>query len=228
MDERTAEILAECAPHSMIQRERLIENIAFMLNLTRRNLLPAGDIVECGVWKGGMALACARAFGPERAYHFLDSFEGLPPPDENDGMDAHYWAAHPEHPRYFNNCKADLVHVETLLADLRQRYSRIDLMKGWFKETLPEVTADAVAFLHLDCDWYRSTYECLDHFWPLLRPGAVVLIDDYYDWEGCRRAVHDFLGRHRAREAIRSLGTSGGAFIVRLGEWTRSESPHLL
>ncbi|WP_422186242.1 TylF/MycF/NovP-related O-methyltransferase [Aquabacterium commune] len=211
----------------MIQPGRLTENIAFMLELARGGQLPPGAVVECGVWKGGMALACARVFGPARQYRFFDSFEGLPPPDEYDGMDAHYWAAHPEHPRYFDNCRANLKDTEALLANLRPHYQNVQLIRGWFGQSLPTSNVGHVAFLHLDCDWYRSTYTCLDHFWPLLRPGSVILIDDYYDWEGCRRAVHDFMSRQRAREAIRSLGAHGGAIITRLGNWTLSESPHL-
>jgi hypothetical protein len=55
----------------------------------------------------------------------------------------------------------------------------------------------------------------LETFWPHLLPGALVLIDDYYQWVGCRRAVHDFLSRRSATEAIRRTRIGGVAYLVR-------------
>jgi O-methyltransferase len=56
---------------------------------------------------------------------------------------------------------------------------------------------------------------CLDHFWDRVMPGGIVLIDDYYIWEGCRRAVHDFLSRRDATEAIHRARTGYFAHIVK-------------
>ncbi len=52
-------------------------------------------------------------------------------------------------------------------------------------------------------------------FWDRLLPGAVVLIDDYDAWEGCRKAVHAFLAARDAPEAIRQSRFGKVAYIVK-------------
>lgn len=226
MDPLVHEIAEECGPHTMLPRERLLETIAFMLQLAADPDFPAGDVLECGTWRGGMALVATRIFGPSRRYAFYDSFEGLPPPGPRDGEDSHWWAAHPEHPRYFDNCRADYEEMRSLMTRARPGYS-ISVTKGSFSETLHPEPAAPIAWVHLDCDWYDSTYLCLERLWPHMAVGGVIAVDDYYDWEGCRRAVHDFLSHRGAREAIDRIGRHGGIAMVRLGPWDLRESPHL-
>jgi O-methyltransferase len=221
------QIITECSPCTMIEAQRFSENISFLIELERSNALPCGSVIECGVWKGGMALALTRIFGAERSYAFFDSFEGMPPPNQHDGRDAHFWAAHPEHPRYFDNCRADFAEFQSILQKLRPEHLHARVTKGWFSESLASMDSESVAFAHLDCDWYDSTYVCLERLWPQMVIGGVILIDDYYDWEGCRRAVHDFLSRNEARESIRTVGKFGGVSITRLGDWSLAETPHL-
>ncbi|MEQ1550286.1 TylF/MycF/NovP-related O-methyltransferase [Sphingorhabdus sp.] len=221
------QIIRECSSYTMIQAERFAENIRYLVDIQGNHSFPEGSIVECGVWKGGMALAMMRIFGAARNYSFFDSFDGMPSPTQRDGNDARYWASHPGHPRYFDNCRANLSDFQSVLQKLRPGHLQFQINKGWFAESLARLDAGPVAFAHLDCDWYDSTYTCLERLWPQMAVGGVILIDDYYDWEGCRRAVHDFLSRHEAREPIRSVGKFGGISITRLGDWTLAESPHL-
>lgn len=226
MDRVAHEIADEASPYTMIERARLLDNIEFMRALAGSGEFPAGSIVECGTWRGGMALATSRVFGEQRKYALYDSFEGLPEPSSRDGTDARWWASHPEHPRNFDNCRADYDEIRKIFARLRPGHS-IKIVKGWFEQTLNAEDIGPIAWAHLDCDWYDSTYLCLDRLWSSVSPGGVIAIDDYYDWEGCRCAVHDFLSRHQAREAIERIGNHGGIAIRRLGAWNLAESPHL-
>jgi O-methyltransferase len=50
---------------------------------------------------------------------------------------------------------------------------------------------------------------CLKKFWPHIAKGGAILIDDYYTFAGCSRAVHDFLSEIKATENIR--GAAGQA-----------------
>lgn len=62
------------------------------------------------------------------------------------------------------------------------------------KKTLP-ASASApgpLALLRLDTDWYESTKHEMDHLYPLLAPGGVLIVDDFGHWEGARRAVEEF------------------------------------
>lgn len=214
--------------YSMIPKARYIENIEYASCLIKkRNFPDDGAVVECGVWRGGMVAGFMQVFGLARYYMMFDSFEGLPDPNYNDGEDALWWKMHPEHPRYFNNCCASESDVKKLF-DEKISSSKLLIVKGYFKETLPKTSILPISFLHLDCDWYDSNLVCLQRLWDHILPGGAIIIDDYFDWEGCRRAVHDFLSSVKAREAIERVGKNGGALIRKLGPWELSETPHLL
>ena len=52
---------------------------------------------------------------------------------------------------------------------------------------------ERISILRLDTDWYESTRHELEHLYPRLSPGGVLLLDDYGYWEGAREAVDEFL-----------------------------------
>jgi hypothetical protein len=53
-----------------------------------------------------------------------------------------------------------------------------------------------LALLRLDTDWYESTRHELEHLYPRLRPGGVLIVDDYGHFEGARRAVDEYFAAH--------------------------------
>jgi len=55
---------------------------------------------------------------------------------------------------------------------------------------------EEAALLRLDTDWYESTLHELEHLYPRLADGGVLIIDDYGHWEGARRAVDEYFSRH--------------------------------
>ena len=70
-----------------------------------------------------------------------------------------------------------------------------------------------IAVLRLDADWYASTMICLQKFWDHILPNGIVLIDDYYYWDGCALAVHDFLSQRKIANRIRQGPVGGVAYI---------------
>jgi O-methyltransferase len=54
---------------------------------------------------------------------------------------------------------------------------------------------------------------CLRKFWDHVLPGGIVLIDDYHMWDGCSRAVHDFLSEKKAPERITQGRLAGVGYI---------------
>jgi O-methyltransferase len=153
-----------------------------------------GLVVECGVWRGGMIAGIAELLGPERRYYLFDSFEGLPPAQEIDGPHALAWQADVSSPTYYDNCSAP---IESAQAAMQLSGAKdYTIVKGWFTETIPRFVApDPIALLRLDGDWYESTLTSLSCLYPLVAEAGLIIVDDYYAWDGCARAVHEFLTR---------------------------------
>lgn len=164
------------------------------LRLAERVRDVPGCIVECGVWRGGMIAGIAELLGPERQYFLFDSFEGLPPAQAIDGPGALAWQADRDGPAYYDNCSAPLEAARAAMGMSGAR--RVELVRGWFRDTLPAFIPPApVALLRLDGDWYESTIQSLTHLYPHMARRGLILVDDYYTWDGCSRAVHEFLAR---------------------------------
>ncbi|MBC8166519.1 MAG: class I SAM-dependent methyltransferase [Bryobacteraceae bacterium] len=161
----------------------------------------SGLVVECGVWRGGMIAGMARILGPKREYILCDSFEGLPPGGEKDGEAAIAWQLATHSPFYFDNCKAEEELARAAMA--LSRAGNFQCIKGWFKETLPLFRPkQEIAILRLDCDWYESIKVCLEHLYKYVRQDGIIIIDDYYLWDGCPRAVHEFLTNNAIPDRI--------------------------
>jgi O-methyltransferase len=177
--------------------------------------LRSGCIVECGCWRGGMAAGLTSIGGPARHYFFFDSFEGLPPASAEDGAFAKQWQATRDGTKHRDNCTASLEEFTQTMRSLPIPSERVHVHEGFFEDTFPHVEVPSIAVLRLDADWYDSTMQCLDTFWERLLPGALVIVDDYYDWEGCRRALHAFLAKRQETAAIRQSRFGKVAYLVK-------------
>ncbi len=173
----------------------------FVLNyvLVRRFASLGGAVVECGVWRGGMIAGMARACGSHRDYYLLDSFEGLPPAKEIDGKAATDWQKSGK----VNNCLTEEHYAHEAMAMAGAEHAHV--LKGWFKDTLGKIPRQPIAILRLDADWYDSTMECLDALYDLVPVGGVIIVDDYHDWVGCSRAIHDFLAKRQSADRMRDF-----------------------
>lgn len=160
------------------------------LELALRVEKVAGAIVECGTWRGGMIAGIADVLGPGRQYYLFDSFEGLPPVKEIDGEAALAWSKNVEGPDYHDNCRASEEEAKRCMKmSAAKDYLTV---KGWFEATLPSAGLGPIALLRLDADWYDSTKQILDNLGRLVVPGGLVVVDDYYTWDGCTRAVNEY------------------------------------
>jgi hypothetical protein len=190
--------------HTMVSFERLATLWQQVRYLDRYEV--PGALVECGTWRGGavgmMALAHVRSSRePIRPLHLFDSFEGLPEPTAADGPMASRYSRGRTSGALdtIGACEAPLEDNRALLED-RIGYPA-DLLAyhvGWFQDTVAASAAGIgpIALLRLDGDWYESTRVCLTHLYPLVAAGGVVVVDDYGHWEGCRKAVDEFLAVH--------------------------------
>jgi len=201
---------------TMVSWRAYLSNLYLTDRFLGNAALADGCIIECGTWKGGMAAGLACIGGPNRHYYFFDSFKGLPLVTIEDGDDAREWQQNRSGPRYFNNCTAGREEFANVIALANLPLSHVHVYEGFFKDSFSEICVPPIAILRLDADWYDSTLLCLETFWDRLIPGALIIIDDYFDWEGCRKAVHHFLAKRKAREAISQLCFGHVTYITKL------------
>jgi O-methyltransferase len=151
-----------------------------------------------------MIAGMADVLGEGREYFLFDSFQGLPPAKEIDGAAALAWQKDKTSVNYYDNCTASIADAESAMHLSKAKHVRI--FAGWFNQTIPEFQPSMpIALLRLDADWYDSTMTCLTHLVKHMAEEGVIIIDDYYTWDGCSRAVHDFLARQQSPLRIRQM-----------------------
>ncbi|GFO68499.1 hypothetical protein GMLC_20780 [Geomonas limicola] len=208
-DPEFRELLAAIRPYTMLSEQRLY-SLYTLARTVCENDLP-GNFVECGVAAGGSSALLAYVIKkysrqPRRLFSF-DSFSGMPRPgalDAHQGIDAEAtgWGT--------GTCSAP----EASVRQICERLGVADLVttvKGYFQDTLPQMRnwVGMLAFLHLDGDWYQSTRDILDNLYDRLMPGALLQVDDYGYWDGCRKAIHEFEGERGVSFAINGIDGTG-------------------
>ena len=207
------EVLKQVRPLTMVPEASLMFTWAAAIDLIERDI--EGDFAEFGVWKGGCAFGLGliqRAiFGKVvRPVWMFDSFEGLPPVDERDGPAAAQYQRDVKSPAYYDNCKADFGEAVLNRSSFGFSDAEAILIQGWFEDTLPRhmttVQQRRLALLRVDCDWYAPVKFVLEQVDPAVTQGGLVILDDYYSWDGCSRATHDFLSQRDHAYRLREVG----------------------
>jgi O-methyltransferase len=191
----------------MIWEPQYVDN----LHLVKKLEAVEGCVVECGTWRGGMIAGIAEVLGSRRRYYLCDSFEGLPPATEIDGESAKAWQKNTTGDTYRNNCTASEDEARSAMS--RSPAEDVRIVKGWFESTLPKLPSEPIALLRLDGDWYDSTKCILDNLADRVVSGGLIIVDDYYVWEGCTLAVNEFAVRTKQR--IRQSPHGGVCYMVR-------------
>jgi O-methyltransferase len=190
--------------YTMMEKGDYIKFLEFVYEYKNQE----GDVVECGVWRGGAIAGIAAIMSKKRKYYLYDSFEGLPAAKEIDGEAALNWQNKKDKTNYFDNCSAEIEFAQNAMKEVG-KFNDSHIIKGWFEDTIPKNDIKEIAILRLDGDWYESTMICLEHLFEKVKKGGLIIIDDYYTWDGCTRALHDYLSKHKRTEKIRSMYSSG-------------------
>ena len=165
-----------------------------------------GDFVECGVNTGIYSLAVCKYLGFERldrTFWLFDTFCGIPEsqmaPDEREARIA-------ENASLYSEC------YELACRNFLP-YPRARLIRGRIPESLSAAAIDKVAYLSIDMNIVAPERAAIEHFWPRLVPGAVVVLDDYgwLHFEAQRRSMDDFADR--AGVKVLTLPTGQGLMI---------------
>ncbi|MFD9499107.1 TylF/MycF/NovP-related O-methyltransferase [Streptomyces sp. NPDC060035] len=197
-DDEAKDIIRAVKPYTMTSPERLNAFVLATRHIVRHDI--PGDIVECGVWRGGSMQACAKTLlslgETGRDLYLFDTYEGMTPPTAEDlrrdgrpaqelldaqGRDRPIWAV------------ASLEDVQAGFEGVPYPKDRIHYVQGKVEDTVPAQAPGQISILRLDTDWYASTKHELEHLYARLVSGGVLLIDDYGYWQGSRQAVDEFL-----------------------------------
>ncbi len=193
-------IWEQVKPFTMTSPERGYGLYQAVKYLEERNL--EGDLVECGVWKGGSCMVMMQtlaALGRRRRIWLYDTFTGMPEPGEEDRI---AWNGRSVREKWESDALASwAVGVE----QVKQNLSAVDypeeklrFVPGDVAETLKESIPGKIALLRLDTDWYASTKVELELLYPRLVSGGVLIIDDYGHFEGARQAVDEYFAQSHA------------------------------
>jgi predicted O-methyltransferase YrrM len=89
----------------------------------------------------------------------------------------------------------------------------VKIIEGAVPETLAQVNARRIAYLHLDMNNPKPETAALRYFWDKLTPGAVILLDDYaFAGYEAQKTALDAVARELGRP-IASLPTGQGLLL---------------
>jgi hypothetical protein len=186
-----------------------------------KNGIP-GPVVECGVWRGGSVVVAALTLlelgDTSRDIYLFDTFEGMSEPSERDRLadgtlvrnvlertsrqdDGSIWAM----------AAIDVVRKNVLATGYPAE--KFHFIKGRVEDTLPGSAPDQIALLRLDTDWYESTRHELAELYHRLRPGGVLILDDYGHWQGAREAVEEFFSNRPFKPLFGRMDETGRMIV---------------
>ncbi len=200
------EIINYVRPFTMTNHKRLYALIQAVRYAVACGI--PGAVVECGVYKGGSMMAAAKTLLDmncrDRLLYLYDTYEGMAEPTLKDR-------------RYDGNsalgeyrsldqtvgradwCRCSLQEVRSNMARTGYDPQNTIFVKGKVEETIPATLPDRISLLRLDTDWYESTRHELEHLYPRLAPGGILIIDDYGHWEGVAQAVDEYIKQNRLK-----------------------------
>jgi len=151
-----------------------------VFNYAIRNLQIDGLIAEFGVKSGDTInnLSSKPQMKKKTIYGF-DSFEGIP--EDWHGT---------------RTLKGQLTND----GKLPKVNKNVTLIKGWFKDTLPEFVSGNTknfSLIHIDCDIYQSTKDILENINERLVKGSIIIFDEFFNYPNWQnhefKALQEFL-----------------------------------
>ena len=214
------EIWEKVQPYTMTSPERIFTLIEAVQYIERHKI--EGSIVECGVWKGGSmigAIETLRKTGNfKRQLYLYDTYEGMSEPTDADMDHSSKSAKRLLEERQKN--EEDQVWAFSPLSAVKKNVfstgypeENIHFIQGKVEDTIPGVLPESIALLRLDTDWYESTKHELEHLYPLLCKGGILIIDDYGHWAGSKKAVDEYFSQFSNPYFLQRIDHTGRILI---------------
>ena len=202
---KETEIIESCKKFTMTSIERMYDLIQCVRWVIENNI--PGGIVECGVWKGGSMMIVAKTLLDLNCrdidLFLFDTFSGMPKPAEEDYSMARSRSASElfeqskidEDSSTWNNISLD--NVRKALYSTGYPKEKCHFVKGKVEDTIQDQAPNSISLLRLDTDFYQSTKHELVHLFPRLSRGGVLIIDDYGNYTGSKKAVDEYFSKNK-------------------------------
>lgn len=218
LTKRDLEIIAYIVENklSMASIDRLINTVKSCRYVAENGI--EGAFVECGVWRGGNAIAAKMVFedlSDTRECWLFDTFEGMPPPEDIDFDVSTGAPAETDYQRLSNTsegwCFASLSEVQRNIEQSGVSAEQFRLVKGDVCKTLTDTEnlPASISVLRLDTDWYASTKRELEVLYPRVGLGGILILDDYGKWHGAKSAVHEYFETLAFKPMLNRIDKSG-------------------
>ena len=204
INKKQINIINTCKKFSMTAELRM-SILINLVKLINKNKVE-GDFVECGVWRGGNLILFQKLIEyfsiKNKIIYGYDTFDGMTAPSE---FDIYYNKKTAKYLMDKENKNENLEHTIHAICSLNQvkknimsvsKNNCIKLIQGDVKKTLKikKNLPKKISILRLDTDFYESTKIELEILFPRIQSGGVLIIDDYGEWQGARKAVDEYFG----------------------------------
>lgn len=186
-DKEKYDIISKIYPYTMVGFKGLSSTYDVVKRAKEEGI--EGCMVECGVAKGGCSLLMGLV-DKDRKLWMFDSFEGLPEHSKEDTIVSKRSGNKGDAILRDTYCYGNYEEVKRLVSGFELK--EVEIIKGWFNDTLPDNNVGDIAILRIDADWYESTKCVLENLYNKVVKGGFVIVDDYA-LPGCRKAVDEFV-----------------------------------
>jgi len=192
-----------------------------------------GVIVECGVDSGDFEHIWINELMKNnivRDIYLYDTFKGLVKPSEydytckgaklysmNQDEVCNTWKSYKIDEQINGWCYTPLEKVQNRLNSTGYLQNNLHYIVGDVMETLKNKTTipEKIAILRLDTDWYESSKYELEQMYDNVVTGGVIIFDDYYHWNGQRKATDDFFASRNLHYDFVNIGNHKTSAIIK-------------
>ena len=190
---------------TMVSESRLISTFLSTKYILENNI--PGDLIECGVWRGGNSIGIKyllEKYKSDKKLYLFDTFKGMTEPTKFDVSIQDEISAREKYEKsiktnYNEWCFCPLSEVKENFIKAKLSLENIIFIEGPLEDTLlnEKNIPGKISLLRLDTDWYESTRVGIEKLFPKLSSKGITLIDDYGHWGGAKKAIDDFFGESK-------------------------------
>lgn len=216
IEEEFFDIYNKCKPYTLTSLERMYALYKSVVYVHENDI--EGDLVECGVWKGGsvmlMSMVLSQLGEKNRKIYMYDTYEGMSEPTDKDvsysgTLAKDKWEAGKSGEGKSDWCYSSLDAVKSNIASVDYPDENFVIVQGKVEETIPGTIPEKVAILRLDTDLYDSTYHELQYLYPIVVNKGVLIIDDYGYWKGAGEATDRYIQENNIKVFLNRIDYAG-------------------